>query len=54
MTWIDIMTYLLVEDVKNYFGLTTDAYPELNKLHGEVATLPNIKKWVEERPKSDY
>ena len=31
-----------------------DSYPGLKKLHEEVATQPNIKKWVEERPKSDY
>ena len=48
------MAYLLVEDVKNYFGLTVDSHPGLKKLHEEVATQPNIKKWVEERPKSDY
>ena len=48
------MVYLLVEDVENYFGLTVDNYPGLKKLHEEVASLPNIKKWVEERPKSDY
>ena len=48
------MVYLLVEDVQNYFGLTMDSYPGLRKLHEEVATQPNIKKWVEERPKSDY
>jgi len=54
LTWIDILTYLLVEDVNNYFGITVDAYPGLKKLHKEVASQPNITKWVKERPKSDY
>ena len=54
LTWIDILTYLLVEDVNNYFGITVDAYPGLKKLHKEVSSQPNITKWVEERPKSDY
>jgi len=43
-----------VEDVNNYFGITVDAHPGLKKLHAEVASQPGIKKWVEERPKSDY
>ena len=28
-------------------------YPELKKLHDKVESQPNIKKWIETRPKTE-
>ena len=55
LTWADFYFYELYEWVSpailpNPF----DNYPSLKKLTTTIEALPNIAKWIKERPKSDY
>ena len=56
VTWVDIGIYLLLDNLSEYFEfkISADEYPCLVKLHTSVAHLPNIKKWIETRPKTVY
>ena len=47
---MDIQGYILLDTAASNFGIN---YPELQKLHDEVAAQPNIKKWLEARPKTE-
>ena len=52
LLWVDIQRYTLLEDLKKYFGINIADYPELEKVHENVATQPNTMKWLETRPKT--
>ena len=54
LSWVDIQGYVLLDNLKNLFGINLSDYPELQKLYDEVAGQPNIKKWIETRPKTDH
>lgn len=56
VTWADIGIYLLLDNLSEYFEfkISADDFPCLAKLHTAVANLPNIKKWIETRPKTVY
>ena len=56
LTWVDIGVYLLLDNLSEYFEfkISADNFPCLAKLHTSVANLPNIKKWIETRPKTVY
>ena len=51
---MDIQAYYLADTIANMFGVNLADYPELLKLHDEVAAQPNIKKWLETRPKTEF
>ena len=56
VTWADIGIYLLLDNLSEYFEfkISADDFPCLAKLHASVSDLPNIKKWIETRPKTVY
>ena len=54
LSWVDIQAYQLLDNLKNYFGINLTDYPELQRLYNEVATQPNIKRWLETRPKTEH
>ena len=35
-------------------GATVDKFPKIRALQQAVENLPNIKEWIEKRPKTDY
>jgi len=56
LTWADIGIYLFIDNLAEYFEfkISANQFPCLNKLHTSVAEQPNIKKWLETRPKSVF
>ena len=53
LSWVDIQAYTIFDGVATNFGVNLVDYPEINKLVDVVASQPNIKKWIEIRPKTD-
>ncbi|XP_065898852.1 glutathione S-transferase 1-like [Dysidea avara] len=53
LSWLDIHAFNLINDISKRFCVNLADYPELKKLVDEVGSLPNIKKWIETRPKTD-
>ena len=51
---MDIQAYFLFDIISKDFGVNLTDYPELQKLVDGVASEPNIKKWIESRPKTDF
>ena len=49
ITWADIAFFQFFDMVAP-MGVTLDNHPLLKSLSERVANLPNIKKWVEDRP----
>ena len=47
------MGYWYMVILKTMFGVNLADYPVLQKLHDDVAALPNIKKWLETGPKDN-
>ena len=56
LTYIDLRVALLSDVVVTAGGAANalDAYPDLAKLKATVEALPNIAKWIQERPKTEY
>lgn len=54
LTWVDFYFYELYEWVAPVMPNILDDYPSLKKLTTTIENLPNIAKWMKERPKSDY
>ncbi|XP_065898853.1 glutathione S-transferase 1-like [Dysidea avara] len=54
LSWVDIQAYFLFDIISKDFGVNLTDYPELQKLVDGVASEPNIKKWIESRPKTDF
>ena len=50
---MDIQGYYLLDGLAAKFGVNLADYPVLQKFHDDVAAVPNIKKWVETRPKTE-
>jgi len=50
---VDIQGYGFFDLISRDFGVNLADYPELKKLFDEVESQSSIKKWIEERPKSD-
>jgi len=46
--------YVLLDNISTFLGINLADYPELQKLCDNVAAQPNIKKWLETRPKTDH
>ncbi|XP_065898854.1 glutathione S-transferase 1-like [Dysidea avara] len=53
LSWVDIHAFNLIDGISKKFGVNLADYPELKKLVDEVGSQPNIKKWIETRPKTD-
>ncbi|XP_065900351.1 hematopoietic prostaglandin D synthase-like [Dysidea avara] len=54
LSWVDIQGYYMLDSVASHFNVNLADYPELQKLHDDVAAQPNIKKWLETRPKTEH
>ena len=54
LSWADIQCYYLLDNLSQYIKINIADYPELKKLYDDVAAQPKIKKWLEERPKTDH
>ncbi|KAK9506981.1 hypothetical protein O3M35_008820 [Rhynocoris fuscipes] len=53
LTWADLFITALIEPIEEEMGEKISAkYPNLHKLIEKVRSIPNIKKWIEKRPKS--
>ena len=54
LTWADLAFYLLADLIESKASKDAlDSFPGLKKLQKSVETLPNIAKWIEERPKTN-
>ena len=54
LTWADFAFYLSADWILMGNKDALEKFPGLKKLRGSVETLPNIAKWIEERPKTDF
>ena len=56
VTWIDFFFYTVITSVlpKYENALAIDKYPGLNKVKKNVESLPNIAKWIKERPETQF
>ena len=54
LSWVDIQGYYMLDTAASNFGVNLADYPKLQKLHDDVADQPNIKKWLETRPKTEH
>ena len=54
LSWADIHCYYILDMLSQHFGINMADYPELKKVYDGVVAEPNIKKWLEERPKTDH
>lgn len=54
VTWADIMVahYLFIVDI--FFPGTSDPFLKLKRVQNAVFELPNIKEWLEKRPKTPF
>ena len=54
MTYADFAVYVLLEPAVSDTPTLLDRFPTLAKLKTSVEQLPNIAKWLKERPESPY
>jgi len=54
LSWADIQCYFLLENVSQLGIINMADFPELKKVYDGVVAEPNIKKWLEERPKTEH
>ena len=54
LTWADLAFFCWTEFMTPAVPTLFDSFPSLKKLKETVETLPNIAKWLEERPKTDH
>ena len=54
LTWADLSFYLSATWLLPVAPDALKAYPGLQKLYASVESLPNIAKWLKERPDNDY
>ena len=54
VTYVDFVVHNLLEFVKKYPGNILDNFPALTKNYEAVEALPNIAKWLKERPESQF
>lgn len=50
VTYADLALYIVLQFDKRLIPTVLDSYPALKKLHDSVEALPNIAKWLKERP----
>ncbi len=54
VTWVDIAMASGFTVLTSIYPTLLDNYPKLTALRTTVEALPNIAKWMKERPKSDF
>lgn len=54
LTYADLCIADGLDHMARIFPNFFDSYPELGKLKAKVEALPNIAKWIKERPKTDH
>ena len=54
VTYAELCAYHVLSYCKMISPNVLDKYPVLAKMYTSVENLPNIAKWLEERPKTDY
>ena len=50
----ELHAYHILGYVKMFSPNVLDKYPVLAKMYASVENLPNIAKWLEERPKTEF
>jgi len=53
-TWAELHFYQIMEMILKDNEKVLDAFPKLKAIFNNTKEIPNIKKWLEERPKTDY
>ena len=54
VTYVDLRLTLSVEFVQKFSDKILESYPGILKLKQSVLALPNIDKWIKERPQTDF
>ena len=54
VTYADFAVYVLLETLEADSPSLLDNFPSLNKLKNSVQKLPNIDKWLKNRPVTPY
>ena len=55
LTWIDFYMYQMIDWIKIHVQASfLDSFPNLRNLCNTIEGLPNIAKWISERPASDF
>ena len=54
LLWPDFHCCCILDMLSQHFGINMADCPELKKVYDGVVAEPNIKKWLEERPKTDH
>lgn len=54
LSWVDIQCYYFLDNLSQHLKINIGDYPELQKLYDNVASQPNIKNWLENRPKTEH
>ena len=54
VTYADFAGYIALDVILQNDPNVLDRYPALKKLRTSVENLPNIAKWLQDRPKTDY
>ena len=54
LTWADLAFFSWISLLTSRAPATLDEYPHLKKLKQTVETLPNIAKWLKERPETEF
>jgi len=53
LTWADIVTFNILQSIQTNNTDIMDGYPKLQAFMTKVADMPNIKAWIEKRPKTE-
>ena len=54
VTWVDLFFYTMITKLPTENKNALDKYPGLNKVKKNVESLPNIAKWIKERPETQH
>ena len=54
LTYADFYFYTALENILKQMPALLDDFPTLKKLRSSVEALPNIAKWLKERPESQF
>ncbi len=54
VTYGDFAVCVLLEALQSDTPTLLDHFPRLAKLKGSVEVLPNVRRWISERPQTDY
>ena len=54
LTYADFYFYTAMENILKQMPALLDKFPTLKKQHASVEALPNIAKWLKERPETPF